>query len=620
MLRMARASSPWRKIWPFLAAGASLLAFWCVGEQSLGGWILDLGSISFPTPRYATFVAFWFLFGGLAAAFLATGLARATEGGEAAARLSAFALGVSDGRWMGYASALALLFPALVRFAILRGAPLTDDENCYRFAGELLASGRLYAESHPVKLFFDHTFMINDGHYYPKYPVGWPALMAPGTLVGLSGYMNAVYSALTAPALFLIVRRLRGPIWARVAVALYVLSPFVLFCAATEMSHTSCAMALAWAMWAALRSRDERSPLWAHGLVAFFFGLAFFIRPSSGIGIGLPLLAYWAAGLKSGDARSRLARLAAMALPGAIMAGLFLLVNQIQNGSPFYLSYQRILEYAKENGYRFSDLRPDLFSGVMNFIVDDFGWSLSNTAIALFRLNADLFGWPLSLLFVFFAGWRNRAWLPWASFACFLAAHFFVSDSGIDSFGPVHYFETSLPLIVLTVMGLANLTERGGAAAGEGGAIRRRFPLALAAALVAVTLGGSFQVRARALARIADDINKPFETMAASGQKDVVVFLRRPFTVQCVSAPTRHFVYWIPLNDPDMQNPVLWANHITVEDDRRLMERFPGRKGFLLLWRRECALELIPLEKADPAVIPKGLMGGSEIGPFAGPG
>jgi hypothetical protein len=623
MLRMTRAPRLWRVAWPFLAACAALLAFWSVGSENMDGFVLDLGSIGFPTPRYALFAAFWFLFGGLAAVFLALGLVRASEGNDAVATLRAFALGISDGRWIGYASALALLIPAMVRFAILRGAPLTDDENCYRFSSELLASGRLYALSHPVKLFFDHTFMINDGHYYSKYPMGWPALMVPGTLLGISGYMNALYSALTVPALFLIVRRLRGAVWARVAVTLYVFSPFVLFCASTEMSHTSCGMALAWTMWSALRSRDERSPLWSHALVAFFFGLAFSIRPSSGIGIGLPLLAYWAAGLRSDNGRGRLPRVAAMALPGAVMAGLFLLVNQVQNGSPFYLSYQRLLEYAKENGYRFSDLHPDLFSGVMNFIFDDFIWSVSNTAIALFRLNLDLFGWPLSFLFVFFAGWRDRAWLPWACLACFLAAHFFISDSGIDSFGPVHYYETALPIIVLTVMGLSRLTERLGALAADGGprfSLAARLPMALAIALVVADLCGFFQVRARALIRIADDINTPFEAVAAANPKDAVIFIRRPFSVQCVSAPTRHFVYWIPLNDPDMKNDVLWANHITVEDDRRLMTYFPDRKGFLLLWRRDCKLEMIPIEKADPNVVPKGLIGGSEVGPFAGPG
>ena len=104
----------------------------------------------------------------------------------------------------------------------------------------MLATGRLWADSHPLKEFFDRVFMINDGKFYGQYFIGWPALMVPGVWVGAVGYMNAVYSALTVPPLFGIARRMGGSSAARVALLLFLASPMLMVGAATEMSHPSC--------------------------------------------------------------------------------------------------------------------------------------------------------------------------------------------------------------------------------------------------------------------------------------------------------------------------------------------------------------------------------------------
>ncbi len=67
--------------------------------------------------------------------------------------------------------------------------------------------------------------MINDGKFYAQYFIGWPALMAPGVWVGAAGYMNALYSALTVPPLFAIARRMGGTSAARVAILLFARIP-----------------------------------------------------------------------------------------------------------------------------------------------------------------------------------------------------------------------------------------------------------------------------------------------------------------------------------------------------------------------------------------------------------
>ena len=102
------------------------------------------------------------------------------------------------------------------------------------FAARLLAAGKLSVPSPPLKLFFDHGFFINDGRLRPFGFLGWPALMAPGVWLGIPGLMNAVYFAASVPPLFLSARTLLGSAWARLALLLWVSSPFLIALAATE--------------------------------------------------------------------------------------------------------------------------------------------------------------------------------------------------------------------------------------------------------------------------------------------------------------------------------------------------------------------------------------------------
>ena len=49
-----------------------------------------------------------------------------------------------------------------------------------------------------------------------------------------------------------------------------------------------------------------------------------------------------------------------------------------------------------------------------------------------------------------------------------------------------------------------------------------------------------------------------------------------------------------------LADPVVWANHLSIEADRLLVERvFPDRRGFLLAIDPQCKPVLIPLD--DPA-------------------
>lgn len=596
-----------------IGAGALIGAFWAVGVSFRDGFALDLGSLVLPAVRHVDFMFIYSLLGTMAVVLLGLGIA-----GLVAPHVPSLVERwgeVPDRRWVVLVSFLTGAVAFAVRYQLLDEAPLTDDESAYRFSAELLASGRLWAESPPLKLFFDRAFMINDGRLYSQYPLGWPALMVPGVLVGLPGLMNPIYAALTVPPVFLVLRRVGGSSWAKVGAILIPLAPMLMVGAATEMAHTSCLMVLAWQFLAVFRSRDEGAPWWVHAVVAALFSVGVFIRPATAVGIGLPMLVFWAMGLRRRRGRGLAAALAAFAIPAAAMGGLFLLVNDLQNGSPFTPAYQRVLEYSRENGFRYSNWleEPPPSEQVVGLHLGNPARGVAVTVAGMLRLNADLFGWPLSLLFVAFALGLREARLFWASAASFCAVLFFSADSGIDTFGPVHYFELALPVVCLSTVGLKRATAAFDALR-PGDARLRALPLSMLAASVVLAAACFLPVRWGAIRRIAEYVNMPRDAVERANIHDAVIFVNRGATPSCHPVHTRHWVFWRPNNDPDLQNDVLWVNHLTVEDDRRLMDHFPRRRGYIGVWTTRCRFVIADLSEVSPGQIPDGFVGGTGAG------
>jgi hypothetical protein len=196
-------------------------------------------------------------------------------------------------------------------------------------------------------------------------------------------------------------------------------------------------------------------------------------------------------------------------------------------------------------------------------------------------------------------------------------------DSGIDSFGPVRYSEAVWPILLLSVLGLRALCTQARAwAAGDRTAppsVQRQrewLPLTLTAAFVLVALAGFHVVRFKSLARIASEIGVPYQVVKSAGVHRAMVFAPRRFaSPSCLRNPTRHFVRWWPNNDPDLTNDVLWVNHISIDQDRRLMSYLPSRTGYVLAWLKPCTPHVLPLDNLRPGMIPDGLIGGTGKGP-----
>lgn len=599
-----------------------VVLFWAVGRVELDGYRLGVGSIGLPRPRLAYFVAFWTFFGSAAAVLITVGLARVLKASTGLDIPFGSGLELPHDRTIVLAGfGLALLFPVALRLFVLEGASVTDDESAYRFMAQLIASGQLAAESPPapLKLFFDRFQMVNDGSRYAQYFVGWPALMAPGVWLGVEEWMNALYSALAIPALYGTARRLADRWGSVFATVLYVTSPFVIAAAATLGSHTSCLTALAWCYWAYFRSSAEDASAFDDALFATAFSIAFFIRPLAALGLGGPLVAIWAWRRFRNDSNPPWRRLAAFAAPAVCFAALFLWVNYVQTGSPFTVAYSAFLEYGQQNGGRFTGTPAEHASGIPNLGPSGILESLSIVGTGLLRFDVALFGWPISLVFVLFAGVDEKTRSIWLSALGYLGTRFALRDPGIDLFGPVHFAELALPAILLSAVGIRRLTSLLGSVEWSDSGDDNRATVAwpgiyLCSALV-LTIGCYLPVRYGALADVADNTRLARSAVRAADIDDAVVFAPRPFIPNCLEEGARHFVFWRPLNHPDLSSDILWVNHVTLEDDRTFMKYAPERDGYLLAWGDECTPHLVPLDREDAKRIPDGHIGGTGEGP-----
>lgn len=642
--------------WALLAAGAVVALGFHVLGGAYDGWALGLGSIAEPTGRHLLFLLYFTLFGVAAAVLVAAGLLQAFHDDR-------WWPGWSDRAFLLRAVVVALLVPVVLRLLVLGGQPITDDESLYRFAAELLLQGRVTAESHPWRLFFSHAFLVNDGEMYPQYFLGWPGFLAVGVALGVPGFVNAALSALTVPPLYLLVRELAGRLQAQVVTVLFLLSPMLQLLAATELSHTSALFALTWTAWLAHRSVSEPGAWWPPALLGLAFSVAFFIRPLTAVGIGGPFLAFWAVGWWRAGRPA--APAAAFLAPSAAVAGLFLLVNQAQTGSPLQPAYLAWDAYTRADGFRFSGRNPMAAPEVPNLVLAGLDQAVRTVSLGLARLNYALLGWPSAFLFLPLALGARRTGVLWASAGVFLLLHASLQDPGIDTVGPVHFTELALPVLALTGVGLARgaawVGERlGGGAPGREGAVRapapdidavgvasrgsgsgrfgdggpgdaagsvpERLPAGsrvMLAAVAALLLGNVVlyaPARLKAVGTVATLVSVPATVLERAGLENAVVFSSLPWALACnpsVAVPSRPFVFWWPVNEPGFTDEIVHANHLGTEVDRRLMAKhFPDRTGWILHWNRSrCTLDLLPLDDPAAAEVPDGVM---TVGP-AGP-
>jgi hypothetical protein len=573
------------------ALGWLVLAVWVAAGIVLvqhhlnGGFPLEFGSGKLPRPGLRQSVGLWLFGGGVAAAALARALFLVVP---PAAVERIWGRG-SDRAWMAGLSGLAFALALAVHVFVVRWLPLIEDESIYRYGADLLASGRLYAEGLPEDLrrSFANNFLVNADRRYPQYFIGWPLLLAPFRAVGLAGLANPVYFGLSVPAVFLLARRWLGASWARLAALLFATSPLAVLSGATGLSHTATMVLLLWTMVLAVRTGEPGDPVTPVGnaAMAVLFCLAFFIRPTTAVGLAGPFLGLW---LWRRLQQRDVVGVVAFAVPAAVMAAAFLGVNQLQNGSPTRVSYQAYIQHAHDTNLEFSTVKVK--PTVANFRFDV--WRFVGMPLeGLYRLAYAAFGWPLWLVFGAFGVGRPGMRLVGASLVGMFAVHAFLDVTGVDVFGPVHVMEAMLPLLFLTVAGLSALST------ADRPAWVGRASLCFVAAVLVVSAALYVPARLQNIDAMARAQVATYDL--TRGMDDAVVFVPdRKFVRPCQEPRIRVRHNFRPENHPDLTDPVLWLNDLGRRDNREVMRRlFPDRTAWLLRWDKAvCTPRLVALE------------------------
>jgi hypothetical protein len=83
--------------------------------------------------------------------------------------------------------------------------------------------------------------------------------------------------------------------------------------------------------------------------------------------------------------------------------------------------------------------------------------ALHNLAISIVRMNGALFGFPLSLLFVFICFFAKKEFADRLLFGILggiIFAYCFYYSPGVQDLGPIYYYEAIIPLFILSARGI----------------------------------------------------------------------------------------------------------------------------------------------------------------------
>jgi hypothetical protein len=316
----------------------------------IGSWLsVDVGA-----PAVETLLSTWAFGLALTApvAFLMALLARRIPKDNWLERIRS----VSDQHWLLSCAALAAascILNALIAHLVFGGFALHIDELTQAIQARTFASGRIWQPSQPDPEFVSALLMVDhNGRTFAQFPPGWAALLAAGEVLGVRWLVGPVVGAVATLGLVALLRALgESRLLALFGAALFAVSPWVVFNAATQMNHTAaltCLLVGSAALLYGLRAATNARLSLA--LAGFAFGVAATIRPLEAFVFGLPAAAWllWRA-----LQRRRAREIVAFALGAVPPVALLLTYNALTTGAPFVFGYEVLWD--KTHGLGFHD-------------------------------------------------------------------------------------------------------------------------------------------------------------------------------------------------------------------------------------------------------------------------
>lgn len=352
-----------------------------------------------------------------------------------------------------------VLLTASLSYFVYQAHPHVPDETQYIFQANYMAAGQLTVAAPAVpEAFSMYMVPFRDNRWPGIFPPGWPALLAVGTLLGLSWLVNPLLAGLCTLLAYIFFQQIYSRRFARMAVLLLCCSPWMLFMGMSYMSHVS---TLVFALAAAvLLMRGIRTEKTIYSLGAgLAIGAVFLIRPLDG---AIVLFILGIGGFFGNRTwKPRIIASAGLIIGTAISASIVFPYNKLVTGSAllspsdaYYDAYVgpkvMALGFGPERGMHWP---LDAFPGHSPIE------AAVNAALNVFQLNTELFGWGTGSLiivaFLFVSGrWSRKDFWAWGSIAVIVGAYSLFWYHGGPDFGARYWFLSIIPLIAITVKGL----------------------------------------------------------------------------------------------------------------------------------------------------------------------
>lgn len=425
-------------------------------------------------------------------------------------------------------SGVAFVVYGAIALIVFSGRPLLIDEIVQVLQAYDLAEGRL---THAVQLPREHYSILNEvdtgARAFGQYPVGGPAMLVPGVLVGATWIIGPFIGAVCVFLFWVLLGRtdpLASITWRRSTTALFAFAPWGAFMFGSHMNHSA---VLLWLLLAMVclgeATRGDRSPYWGLG-TGLALGFAATVRPFDALLFAIPA-GLW---LFSRVRRGRLAVLTLLwsGVGVALPVGLLLLANLHTTGHPLTFAYDMLWGESMALGFHASP------------------WGAPHTparglelvSVYLARLNTVLFETPFPALLVPAAGlWLSGALRSLERYllvtaALVLLGYWAYWHDG-NYLGPRFLFSLLPVLVVWSARAVPAIRDRVGAGTAAWRGWRAFFVAGAAYALVTIAI-----VRAPAYRNSLTSMRvDPAKAARAAGVRDALVLVQESWGGQVVA-------------------------------------------------------------------------------------
>ncbi|MGD9628401.1 MAG: glycosyltransferase family 39 protein [Pyrinomonadaceae bacterium] len=380
-------------------------------------------------------------------------------------------------RFVVVAGLWVLLLAGSLSYFVYQAHPHVPDESQYIFQASYMAAGQLSAKPPAVpEAFAMYMVPFEESRWYGIFSPGWPAMLAIGIKLNALWLVNPILASLC----ILLAYRFFGEFYsrrvARISIVLLCCSPWFVFMGMSLMSHMftlACALAAVLLLKKALTSKKASFAL----LSGFVVGMLSLVRPYDAVLVAAILGGWTLISTRTKGSRYLKATLALII--GTAATGILIFpYNKVVTGqagiSPPDAYYSKYF-WPGANSIGFGPGRG-------------FGWGLDafaghspleaivNSAVNIFLLDTELFGWGigsliLTLLVVLSRKVRRSEVWTFAVIGTIVVGYGFFWYHGGPDFGARYWFLCIIPLIALTV---SSMDWLGGEIreTGESGTVR----------------------------------------------------------------------------------------------------------------------------------------------------